>query len=229
MANVRPGLAVRPNGCIDIGTITCVASDAVGMYLVTCDHVVKLFGAPVSDGGPWGLFPPPTDPSPSSLLASFQGRSLCNSACQTADVAASPLYIAADGAAVLPQALPGTGVQYLTGIRDPIEGLPVFIWGATTRCYISATISTLNTKSPLVHAKYGAIIVHDQFALTIDPAAAIPAPGDSGGPVLTAAGFLVGNLISERTNPESDGTHTAYACPIGSSLQKLNLQLVVGP
>lgn len=226
LASIGIGRPIRPDGALAFGTTGCLARKGGVVHVVTCDHVINTLGAP--EGGPVTLFPK-FGSSPQSPIAEFRGLSLVTASSSVADLAAAPLALPEPPEpSLLPEPLPGTGMRHVTGLIPPHEGMEVSIWGARTEGYHRGSIFAAASEEVLPHPKYGARRFDLQMAIRIDPAF-IPEVGDSGGPILTGTGRLVGFLAGgpQSCRIEAPDLCIAFGIPAAEALQRLGLAAIV--
>lgn len=220
--DVAIGRSVRPEGSLAYGTIGCLARKDGVPHIVTCDHVVNTLGAP--EEGPVMLFPL-FDSTPRAPIGVFQGLSLASPPESVADLAAAPLVgRTPKEPSLLPAPLGGGKARDLTGVVLPTEGAEVHLWGARTGGYHSGRIIAASSRERLPHPKYGPQVFELQVAIQIDPSF-LPEVGDSGGPILSGAGELVGFLSGGplACRVEESGRCIAFGVPAHEALERLGL------
>ncbi|MCZ6688121.1 MAG: hypothetical protein O7H41_00755 [Planctomycetota bacterium] len=107
-------------------------------------------------------------------------------------------------------------------------GMDVVFWGARSAGYQRGRIVAPRSEERLPHPGYGLQKFELQLAMQIDPTD-LPDVGDSGGPILTVSGelvgFLAGGPLACRITPP--GKCIAYGVPAASALEGLGLAAIV--
>lgn len=220
------GGSVRPAGSLAFGTIGCLAMRKGVVHLVTCDHVIRRLGTPES--GPLRLYPR-FDGSPANPIAEFRGLTLTSREAPVADLAAAPLLGPPPAEpSRLPPASPRAEAREMTDTAPVAEGQRVRIWGARTAAYHTGRIVAERSRERLPHPRYGSLLFEMQFAMQIDPTF-LPEVGDSGGPVLTEGGRLVGFLSGGplTCRVTEAGECIAYGVPAREALGRMRLEAIV--
>lgn len=218
---VKIGDPIRAEGSAYFGTIGCFAKDDNATYVVSCDHVVKATAAAQENGG-FRLCPPIDQPQ--FDIAYFEGRSLCKNNDYVADIAISEIssQITLDNNIPVFPNMPE--ITKLKEINIPREGDQIWIWGALTKKYHKGLIVSPQSDGSWFHNKYGQERFLQQFSAILFERP-FPDVGDSGGPVLTKEGFLVGFLAAISISDTSPNNSTVYCVPALSCFDILKIKL----
>lgn len=202
------------------GTIGCLARRDEAAFLVSCDHVLRAPHLP--DSSAWKL----VSGRPARAVARWSGLSLVDPGSWVADLAAGELLPDCDTGDPGRLVLPRRGLTHLRGLRDPEGDLPVTIYGARTGFH-TGRITEASSAVSLAHPIFGPRRFRLQFEIRLDSAGRrAPLPGDSVGPILDAAGVLIGFLSSEIRDclQSSRGGCLAYGVPARAALERLGLR-----
>ena len=213
---------------MDFGTIGCVGLRGGRTVVVSCDHV--LVAGPFVARSRIQLFEELSF-SPQDPIAQYLGCTLVDEAASVADLACAPILVQPPGdPGRLPNRLPSSGRIRIQGLGEPREGLGVFLWGAVTRRYITGTVVEPASRETLPHPRWGLRAFELQFSIQVSPARA-PQIGDSGGPILTRSGFLVGFLQAGQSVCRIDaaGNCISYGVPAAEGLRRLGVRILLGP
>ncbi len=208
------------------GTLGCYGRRGAAFFLVSCDHVLRAR----SSGPAWHVLSRRLG-RPRASNARWTGDSLVSATRAVADLAAAQLLaLPPEPADRLPgEVVLATGVDRLTGLAAPVEGAPVFVVGARTGLHVGE-VASARTQERLPHPIFGPRAFELQFSILLRPSPqGGPLPGDSGAPVITEQGELIGFLGSEVRSclAPAAAESVAYCIPASEGLARLGIELLL--
>lgn len=208
------GSRLRPRGGMLFGTLGCFVTDGDVTMLVTCDHVLRKLMSPSDDQ--WEVYFDLNHPW-QEPVAIFEGISMAVDG--IADIALARCLLPVDRPSLLP--MPMDQATHAGSPIEPVVGEEVFIWSGLGNRYIRGTIQDVSAEHSWPHSKYGLMKWREQFSVQVADELCV---GDSGGPIFSENGQLIGFVSGSLQNAPDDAI--VYCVPALSCFNILGVAVL---